>query len=117
MSSVKSGIFTEWLNIILSTLSRSEKMFIIGFFIILIYYLINGNTKERIFFFIQPSICFLFVLNPVATQFFYSIIGSPFSDRLYRFFWAFPIYFAYAYFFAAIIINVTITKWFKSFYL
>lgn len=105
MNNMDKGIFAEWIDIISSTLSRSEKLFIVGFFIIFLYFLIKGSTKERVFFIFQPLICFVFVLNPFATQLFYNIIGAPFSGRLYRFFWALPIYFAYAYFFTKTIIS------------
>lgn len=98
MENISYELFINWKNAIEVTLTREEKIFVVGFTILIIYYAIWGNMKEKIFISIQTACCFLLVLNPVSTEILAKILGTPFTDRVYRFLWILPIYFVYAYF-------------------
>ena len=102
---LQNGIFMQWFNNIRVTISPVEWIFLITDALLLIYYLIKGTHKERIFFVITSLMYIVLVLNPISCMILEKLIGDHFSIRVYRFYWAFPIYFVFAYFMTKLLIK------------
>lgn len=45
------SFFLKWCAVINSTMTNMERGLLIGYILLIIYYLIKGNKKERTFFF------------------------------------------------------------------
>lgn len=103
---LSDGIFMRWFNTIRITISPIEWGFIAVVILLALYYLIMGNHKERIFFVVTSIVYIVLVLNPISCGFFEKLIGYHFSLRVYRFYWAFPIYFVFAYSMTKIVIRL-----------
>lgn len=102
---ISNGTFVQWINIIKVTISGIEWVFLGGFIALLVYCLIKGTTKEKIFFAVQSLMYIVLVLNPISCMILENKMGVYFTQRVYRFFWAFPLYFAYAYFLTKFLIR------------
>ena len=75
-----------------------ERGLLIGYILLIIYYLIKGNKKERTFFSLQPLALMVIILNPWAMVVWLRIFGDSLRSRIFRFFWLLPILMTYSYF-------------------
>lgn len=114
---LQNGIFMQWFNNIRVTISPVEWIFLITDALLLIYYLIKGTHKERIFFVITSLMYIVLVLNPISCMILEKLIGYHFYLRVYRFYWAFPIYFVFAYFMTKLLTRLQKHSVAKDFFL
>ena len=90
--------FLKWWQVISNTFSIVEWMLICAFIVLSIYYLIYGNKKERVMFLSTTIILTVLVLNPWSTWILNKLLGSAFANRVFRYFWLYPLYMQLAYF-------------------
>lgn len=90
--------FLKWCAVINSTMTNMERGLLIGYILLIIYYLIKGNKKERTFFSLQPLALMAIILNPWAMVVWLRIFGDSLRSRIFRFFWLLPILMTYSYF-------------------
>ena len=90
--------FLKWCAVINSTMTNMERGLLIGYILLIIYYLIKGNKKERTFFSLQPLALMVIILNPWAMVVWLRIFGDSLRSRIFRFFWLLPILMTYSYF-------------------
>lgn len=100
--------FWECLNIFDSTFTNTIRIILVGYTLMLIYYLIRGTWKERTFFVFAPIILMVLVLNPWAAWQYVDKLSL--HNRFFRFFWLLPVAILYMYFF----INVVLKKFGKK---
>ena len=90
--------FLKWWQVISNTFSIVEWMLICAFIVLSIYYLIYGNKKERVMFLSTTIILTVLVLNPWSTLILNKLLGSAFANRVFRYFWLYPLYMQLTYF-------------------
>lgn len=88
-------LFWEILSVYWAHFSPAIKIMLGGYVVILLFVLIKGNKKERIFFVASLLILVVTCLNPWMAR--YLIDHWGFFTRYFRFFWLIPITIGYTY--------------------
>ncbi|MBR6403311.1 MAG: hypothetical protein IKS48_08000 [Eubacterium sp.] len=97
-SSEYSGTDYFWkaMSVYIKTFTPAIKILLIGYTLLLLFILIKGNKKERLFFLVSLLILGIICLNPWMAWFLVEHFG--FSLRYFRLFWVIPVSMGYTYF-------------------
>lgn len=85
--------FREVLYVYWTTFPLAIKIVLIGYLALLIYFLIFGNKKERMFFLVSLVVLVITCLNPRMAWYLANNWG--FGDRYFRLFWIIPVAMGY----------------------
>ena len=88
--------FWQTLSLYWWTFSLAIKVMLIGYVVLLVYFLIFGNMKERMFFIVSLLVLGLVCLNPWMAWYLADNWG--FGDRYFRLFWIIPVAMGYTVF-------------------
>ena len=90
-----SGTDYFWtaMKLYIKTFTPAIKVLLIGYVLLLIYYLIRGNKKERLFFCASLGVLVIVCLNPWMAWLLVDKFG--FDTRYFRLFWVIPVTMGY----------------------